>query len=122
MNERISRQVLRRLLTERRAQLLNDIEALQRDALAGEGVESGRRAPIHLADMASDVQSQEFAADRITLARDLLRQIDAALARIDSDHYDLCEACQKPISPRRLKISPWATLCVECQRQEEGEA
>ncbi len=119
MDERISCQELRSLLSERRAQLLNDLEALQREALGAEGAESARRAPIHLADVASDVQSQEFAADRITLTRDLLRQIDEALARIESDQYGLCEACHKPISPRRLRISPWAALCVECQRQEE---
>ncbi|MCX7935380.1 MAG: TraR/DksA family transcriptional regulator [Planctomycetota bacterium] len=120
MDERISREELRRLLVERRAQLLNDLEALQRESLGAETLESGRRAPIHLADIASDVQSQEFAADRVTLARDLLQQIDEALAKIDSDHYGLCEVCQKPISSRRLKISPWAALCVECQRQEEA--
>ena len=48
-----------------------------------------------------------------------LREIDAALGRIDSGSYGLCARCGKPIAEERLEAMPYATLCIECKRREE---
>jgi phage/conjugal plasmid C-4 type zinc finger TraR family protein len=42
-------------------------------------------------------------------------EIDAALARVESGSYGLCEACGKPIPEARLEVLPEATLCVSCK-------
>lgn len=43
-----------------------------------------------------------------------MEQVDAALRRIDSGSYGLCEQCQQPIAPARLEALPEATRCVAC--------
>ena len=41
-------------------------------------------------------------------------QVDAALRRIDSGNYGICERCRQPIAPARLEALPEATQCVVC--------
>lgn len=43
-----------------------------------------------------------------------IEQVDAALRRIDSGSYGLCEQCRQPIAPARLEALPEATRCVGC--------
>ena len=43
-----------------------------------------------------------------------IEQVDAALRRIDSGSYGLCEQCHQPIAPARLEALPEATRCVGC--------
>jgi DnaK suppressor protein len=49
----------------------------------------------------------------------LLREIDAALKRIDDGEYGLCQACEEPINPKRLDVDPTARLCIECASASE---
>lgn len=51
--------------------------------------------------------------------RDLLSQMDRALARVDEGTYGRCEECGKPIAKPRLQAFPSATLCVTCKQREE---
>lgn len=37
------------------------------------------------------------------------------LEKVLEGHYELCSNCDKKISPRRLLILPYTTLCQECQ-------
>jgi DnaK suppressor protein len=48
-----------------------------------------------------------------------LREIDAALRRIDDGSYGDCEHCEKPINPRRLDADPTARLCIDCASSVE---
>jgi DnaK suppressor protein len=43
-----------------------------------------------------------------------LREIDAALRRIDDGRYGDCERCEEPINPRRLDANPAVRLCIDC--------
>ena len=49
----------------------------------------------------------------------VLREIEAALGRIDAGTFGVCERCGKPIGEDRLDAMPYATKCIECKRQEE---
>jgi RNA polymerase-binding protein DksA len=53
--------------------------------------------------------------------RDLeeLRDIDAALDRIEGNEYGECEQCGADIGFARLEVQPTATRCIECQAQYE---
>jgi len=48
-----------------------------------------------------------------------LRQLIAALRRIDEDDYGYCEDCGKPINPRRLEIDPATLFCLDCASARE---
>ena len=47
-------------------------------------------------------------------AREHLREIDAALARLDAGVYGTCERCGRPISAGRLEARPTARTCIDC--------
>jgi DnaK suppressor protein len=49
-------------------------------------------------------------------ARDELADVDAALARMDSGAYGVCEACGRSIPRERLLARPMARRCVACAR------
>jgi RNA polymerase-binding transcription factor DksA len=40
--------------------------------------------------------------------------LDAALARVDTGTYGICEACDRPIPAERLAARPAARTCVTC--------
>lgn len=48
-------------------------------------------------------------------ARIALRDIEAALARIDRGTYGTCVQCAAPIPVERLEILPAVDLCMTCQ-------
>ena len=52
-------------------------------------------------------------------ARELLTQIERALARIEDGSYGVCESCGEAIGKARLQAFPRAVLCVSCKQREE---
>lgn len=51
--------------------------------------------------------------------RSLIKDINLALKRMESNEYGICKACGKKISMRRLQVNPTATLCIHCQQAME---
>ena len=45
----------------------------------------------------------------------LLRDVRAAVARIESNTYGHCLGCDEEIGQKRLQAVPWAAYCVACQ-------
>ncbi len=80
---------------------------------------SGKLTDIaEIASSASNGELEMFVAEED--AREL-KQIEDALARIQTGHYGLCEQCSRPIKKARLKAIPFTTLCVSCKEEEEKE-
>jgi len=50
----------------------------------------------------------------------MLRQITAALKRIDDDEYGFCQSCDEAINPKRLEVDPTAVLCISCAARSEA--
>ena len=50
----------------------------------------------------------------------MLRNIEAALNRIDEGDYGLCRDCDEPINPKRLEFDPTALRCIDCESKREG--
>ncbi len=48
-----------------------------------------------------------------------LREIDAALRRIDDGRYGDCQRCEETINPRRLEADPTVRLCIDCANKSE---
>ena len=49
-----------------------------------------------------------------TVARRRVKEIAAALARLDAGAYGMCRTCHRPIPVARLEAVPEATQCVSC--------
>jgi RNA polymerase-binding protein DksA len=72
--------------------------------------------------MASSTFDRELDYTLEESAEAVLRRIEAALRRIESGTYGICERCGKEIGEERLAARPWASLCVDCQRLEDHQA
>lgn len=48
-----------------------------------------------------------------------LRKVDDALGRLREGSYGLCEGCGKRIPMSRLRVIPFADLCVKCKGNME---
>jgi DnaK suppressor protein len=46
-------------------------------------------------------------------------EIDEALERIEDKTYGICEDCGKRVTSNRLKIMPFARLCITCKSESE---
>ena len=49
-----------------------------------------------------------------------LREIDAAVARMDDGRYGLCVSCSQPMPDARLDVLPMTPLCVSCHYNEQN--
>ena len=71
------------------------------------------------ADVGSTTLERDHEMSLANNARDMLEQIERALARIDDGTYGICESCGNAIGKGRLQAFPRATLCVSCKEREE---
>jgi RNA polymerase-binding transcription factor DksA len=74
-------------------------------------------ADNHLADTASETFERELDEGLEEDAARQLREVEAALTRLEEGSYGTCEACGKAIPEERLDAIPWASLCVEDARK-----
>ena len=65
----------------------------------------------------SEDREMTFAVRGLLVER--ANRLAAALDRLRSGEYGMCEACGEPISPARLRAIPEVTTCVRCQDAEE---
>jgi DnaK suppressor protein len=75
-------------------------------------------ADNHLADTATETYEREMDEGLEEDAREQLRQIEKALARIESGEYGRCEICGKEIPLERLEATPSTTLCIDDARRQ----
>jgi DnaK suppressor protein len=107
----------RKLLLDKRNELLDRVRAARSSETGGHGDE----AP-DLVDRALQTVSRDLLYQLSTGERDILRRVDAALDRIESGGYGKCVHCGENVQLARLKAVPWARHCIECQElQDRGE-
>ncbi len=78
--------------------------------------------PIHMAERGSETWEQALTLRLSETQASILRDIDAALQRIQDETYGICEATGDPISKGRLRVLPWTRHCIECARSLEHGA
>jgi DnaK suppressor protein len=49
-----------------------------------------------------------------------LREVRAALRRIDTDAFGICIACEQDIHPKRIAAVPWTSCCIVCQEAADS--
>ena len=105
----------RRLLNERKQELLNEAEKTV-DGMDGDG-----NFPDPT-DRASLESNRNFILRIRDRERKLIAKIEEALRRLEDGSYGVCEECGEMIGAARLKARPVTTLCIDCKSaQEVGE-
>jgi len=75
--------------------------------------------PQDFAEQAVELENQEVLEALDAEVADELRQIEHALARVESGDYPYCNACGEEIPAARLKALPTTSLCVDCATEAE---
>jgi RNA polymerase-binding protein DksA len=110
----------RELLLDERRRVSEAIEFLHEEnpgSIEDETQET--RIDQHLADSATVTVDRELDYSLEEHSTYVLKEIEAALQRIEEGTFGSCARCGKPIGEERLEARPWATLCIECKRLEE---
>jgi DnaK suppressor protein len=104
-----------------RAILIRRRDAL-RSALAGDLTllrELRSESPGDVVDAAYDSAQDEISSQLAEVESRELANIENALERMKGGKYGLCEVCNGRIPMARLNALPYATMCIECQRELE---
>lgn len=106
-------EAFREQLLAKRRELAGEVDSLRGGGLAvGDG-------PLDSGDEAAHSYAQQCAMDVGEAERNLLRQIDDALDRIDTGDFGVCGDCGEKIAEERLKAVPYTDLCVNCKSEQE---
>ena len=109
-------------LLDERKRIQDAIEYLHREtpgSLEDETEEMIGSQDNHLGDSATGTLDREIDYTLEGHSGQVLAQIDAALKRLDDGTYGTCVRCGRPIGEERLEARPWASLCIDCQREAE---
>jgi len=107
---------LKRMLEDRRRDLMHEVQGRIRDVRA-EGhkerdvLDQGESSEVDIQD---DI---EFAL--IQMKSETLNKINAALQRLDQGVYGDCFECGDEIAPARLRALPFAVRCKDCEEARE---
>jgi DnaK suppressor protein len=119
----IDTRALRSRLEEERARLTNAVQFLERENAGSLEDELGEVAAgndNHLGDLATATYDRELDEGLEEGVQQTIDDIDAALQRIEEGSYGVCEICGEPIGAQRLSAIPWARLCIDDQRKQDG--
>jgi RNA polymerase-binding protein DksA len=111
----------RDLLLDERKRVVAAIQNLHDDHPGTISDETGEDAVFdnHLADTATETYDRELDYTLEENSENVLGEIDAALKRIEDGTYGICTNRGEQIPLERLEARPWATLCIDCQRERE---
>ena len=111
----------RELLLEERKRVVAAIQNLHDDHPGTISDETGEDAVYdnHLADTATETYDRELDYTLEENSQHVLAEIDAALKRIEDGTYGICTNRGEQIPLERLEARPYATLCIDCQRERD---
>ena len=107
---------LRKMLEDRRRELILEVQGRIRDART----DSTKERQVLDQGESSEVDIQEdieFAL--IQMKAETLNKIDVALRRLNEDTYGVCFECGAEIAERRLRALPFAVRCRDCEEARE---
>jgi DnaK suppressor protein len=66
-------------------------------------------------DRIQHASDRDYAISNLERNSDRLREVRAALRRIDAGTFGICVDCEENINLKRLAAVPWASSCIVCQ-------
>ena len=70
-------------------------------------------------DEVQHAAERELAIRNLDRESNLLRNVRAALRRIDEGSFGVCLHCEEDITPKRLNAVPWTPYCIQCQEMAD---
>ena len=107
---------------DERARRLREIQQfIDQTSFAGDEREVADE--LSSADQQEDIANLTFQRELDGTIRRIVEleeeQIERARERRQAGTYGICESCGREIPPERLRARPEATLCLDCQREQE---
>jgi RNA polymerase-binding transcription factor DksA len=99
------------------ARVMGDTATLEEEARASTGGEAGgnlSNAPMHLADLGTEVYMQELNSTLLNNEEAIRDEVIAALRRLEEGTFGVCENCGKKIIDTRLEVLPYTRYCTPC--------
>lgn len=106
---------IKKMLLKMKAEIIDEL-AKKKAAL-----EEEKNIEIEEGDALAQDRNREYEYLLTTMDTKKLKQIDEALSKIENGTYGICEECGEEIPLARLKILPFAKLCVDCVSNIEKE-
>jgi len=108
---------LKKMLDDRRRELLNEVQGRIRDVRSDgnkdrDVLDQGESSEV---DIQEDI---EFAL--IQMKSETLTKVDAALRRLEEGSYGDCFECGDEIAEARLRALPFAVRCKDCEEAREN--
>jgi DnaK suppressor protein len=107
---------LKKMLEDRRRELMSEVQGRIRDVRA----EGGKDREVLDQGESSDLDIQEdieFAL--IQMKGETLNKVNEALRRLDENTYGNCFECGDEIAEARLRALPFAVRCKDCEEARE---
>lgn len=96
---------------------VSELEAVERDSLSEASGENAYRD--HMADQGSATFERELDMTLEENLREALKEVRAALSRVEAGTYGQCERCSVDIPVDRMDAVPTASLCIVCKSADE---
>jgi len=99
------------------------LETKRRELLSG----TSDREEILIENAAEDFDrlqqqmNREVAIRNLDRESKLLKEVNAAMKRVEEGSYGTCLRCEEEIPEKRMKAVPWAAYCVPCQEAIERQ-
>ena len=110
---------VRRMLVERRRELLLEIQSRIRD-VREEGISTDHHT-AHLGEPLDIEVEEDLAFALIQMKAELLERVNEAVRTFDEGAYGSCLDCGEVIGSARLQAMPFAVRCRECEETRENE-
>jgi DnaK suppressor protein len=72
-------------------------------------------------DRIQHATERDYAVSSLERDASRLRELRAAILRVDAGTFGICVGCEERISPKRLAAIPWASFCIVCQEAADRE-
>ena len=112
-------QEFKELILKKREEAVRSLELLN-EAVAGSENDASDTAPtFKTLEEGSNVLSKEENSRLAARQQKFIKDLDAALIRIENKTYGICRVTGKLIPKERLMIVPHATMTIEAKMQEK---
>ena len=108
----------RKRLLALRARLQGDTAQMEDNALNKEHNQV-TSMPNHMAELGTGNFDQELTLRVLGSEEDVLKEIEAAIKRIEDGDYGQCKDCGTKVPKSRLDAIPYTAQCVRCALQQE---